>query len=175
MPRKLVILFGLEQTLIRHWNDPTPMFTAVLRDIIHNRIIISDLDVSFGIYSYALWCKDNIERFWNELAEPIQETLGINFDPEYVFDTMQMIKDFSRKNNSIEYNAYCRVIDKEKSIIDFRRGNSKLSGIDIIFIDDKVTNGMQVLYPDDGSIFFTNPLHLINIKRDKDKEESDET
>jgi hypothetical protein len=163
-----VILLDLENTVIKHWSEPMLINKEALRSFIQNvkSTVKESTTCSIGIYSYAIWCEKNYTTLIEKLLPMVEKELGIEFDEDYVFTMDELMEDFARKNNKIDYGSYCSVINKEKSILDFHVGNPKFVGKNIILIDDTVTHGLMIVYPnldtmhDPKIISFIHPEYI---------------
>jgi hypothetical protein len=164
---KWVVLFDLENCLIKHWDEPTPINTEEIRAFLE-QIYEYGYSYTFGIYSYALWRKVNREILINELLPVIEKGLGIKFDTDYIFLTSDIIEDFSKKHSPIDYAAYCSVISKQNSLLDFQRLNPKFDGCSIALVDPTVTHGMNVYIPGGNTLIFINSEGLVDFKRTRE-------
>jgi hypothetical protein len=161
----LVILFDLEATTIEHWSNPVLINQEKIKRVLSG-VNMGDMNKIYGIYSYALWCDENIEIFNSGIRSKIENEFDIAFDDEYIFHMNDIMDNFASKNAIINYRAYCLTINKEKSILDFHVRNPKFYRKDIMLIDDTVQHAMTITYPDIDSIpdpktiMFVNPNHI---------------
>ena len=144
----LIVLFDLEGTIITHWNNPDLINMEKVLHLLNAIKSANDIgEVTLGIYSYALWCKDNMEIAEEIILPVIEEVIDDKFNYDYVFSMDEILKDFEKKNNKIDYRAYCSVINKEKSILDFHISNKKFEGKNIVYVNSTVNHGLTCIYP----------------------------
>jgi hypothetical protein len=166
----LIVLFDLEATIIQHWTDRTLINVRPIRNFVQECIdaIEPDAVCIFGVYSYAIWCEENRNILKNDILPGIERAMGeIIFDDDYIFSMDEIVKDYSRKNSDIDYNTYCKFINKEKSLLDFQYDNIKFKhACDITLIDDTVHHNLTVIIPANSPqesrrmISYVNPSFL---------------
>lgn len=161
MNKDVVILLDLEGTVITHWSKRELINIDKLKSLINH--FTKKYNVTFGIYSYAIWCVENLRILKSEIIPKLEESFEITFSDDYIFHIDDLINNFSRKHTGIDYKAYCFIVDKQMSIIDFQKDNLKFKNRDIILIDAFVTHEMTVMIPEENSIktiLFLNPNKL---------------
>lgn len=157
MSNSTVILLDLEDTIIKHWTTPYLINVDAIEEFVQS--VYKYGECTFGIYSYALWCNENIRILQDRILPLIEQALDVAFDETYIFHMNDIVSDFVAKNGPIDYGTYCTLINKEKSILDFHVGNPLFEDRSIILIDDTVTHGLLMNYPH-MTINFVNPNNL---------------
>lgn len=136
-----VILFDLEETLIDSW-DQRNLLVENVEKIKEQLIGELGSNLRFGIFSWAIWNEDDREDFNQTLRGPLEEALGIKFDPEMIF-SMQSIADlilkFRRKKLSIE--DVFDLFGKEECLLTLHRFNH-FNCETVALVDDRVDHGL---------------------------------
>jgi len=89
--KNTILYFDLENTLIEHWTDQRLCWQNNNRSIFdyHNHSKI-------GIFSFALWCDENIQTFINDgMMGMIQDEYGIEIDVDEIIHVNDMIEAYN--------------------------------------------------------------------------------
>jgi len=164
MKNNMIVLFDLERTVIDTW-DNRQLITNNIKKIktLLSQLELNDFKCTFGVYSYAIWCINNLKILKSEIIPRLEKSLKIKFDDSYIFHMDDIMNDFAKKHTGIDYRAYCYAISKEMSIMDFQKDNLKFLKADITLIDNNVTHAMTIFIPEAEAIktiTFINPEKL---------------
>lgn len=158
-----VVLFDLENCLIRHWDDAHIINVEAIQGFL-SHLLEHDYSYTYGIYSYALWREENRDIVINKLLPQLEDNLNIEFEEDYIFGMGDIVRDFSSKHGNIDYRAYCSVVSKEYSLMEFQKNNPKFYRCSIVLVDPTVVNGLSVFDPRGNTMLFINSNELENFK-----------
>lgn len=141
----VIVFFDLEGTLINHWTDPTICNVESVQNVLNLPYIRDAKRKRFGIFSFALWCDENMVNFLNgEVIKTIQQEHGFEIDPSLVIDVPTMAASIE-KSQPPGHNKKLVVGDvweygKTHAFLDFFLWNY---WADMMILVDDVVDDMQ--------------------------------
>jgi hypothetical protein len=151
--KNTVLYFDLENTLIRHWTDERLCWVE------SNKLILEHYKPKeIGIFSFALWCDENIKKFINEgMKDKIEETYGVLINVDEIIHVNDMISAYDKVNTDKNHPGSDNKYDYFMSWI--RVNSDKFRGFtELILVDDTVEDQynqkIESVYP---NVSFINP------------------
>jgi hypothetical protein len=93
----VIVFFDLEGTLINHWSDPTICNKESVANVMRLDWIRNKPHVRVGVFSYAIWCDENLINFLNgEVITNIQKEHGFLIDPSLIIDVPTMARSIEK-------------------------------------------------------------------------------
>lgn len=154
MLKKRILFFDLENTLIEHWTDQRLCWTE------NNKKFLKECDPStIGIFSFALWCDENIAILKNDgMLDMIEQEYGINISHDEIIHTNEMIE--AAKVESGHNTQYPNSNNKEAYFLNWVCHNkARLSGYDEIWLVDDTVDP-RVFTHNGLRIIFKNPVEI---------------
>ena len=146
-----LMFFDLENTLIQHWTDRSLCW------IPSNQKFIEECQADvYGVFSYALWCDENIAEFTNSgMRNQLERLYGIQFQDDLIIHTNEVIAASTKMREGVSRNdekyygfmEWCEV----------HQDGNRLSPFDEVWlVDDTIDDGVN----DDlrFKIVFRNPV-----------------
>ena len=154
---RCLMFFDLENTLIHHWTDQRLCWQD------NNRKFLGECQPDvIGIFSYALWCDENIDQFINGHMLPmIQDEYGIEVDQSLIIHVDEIMAAMNRSPFRAGRPEVNRNNEKEYGFYDWCYANyaSHLQGYDEVWlVDDTIDDGEDTDFFSDIKLVFRNPV-----------------
>src|SRR6478736_4952511 len=138
MNRRILYL-DLENTIIDHWStfEYLPDNIKKIQEIIEKR----DID-SIGIFSYAIWCDENVKILMDKPFKEINEYFSGKLDRSLIIPVQSMVdssKQINPKAVDLSTGYYWRFFSKEHAMLDYVRMNHLVDDY-IGLVDDTITH-----------------------------------
>lgn len=156
MPNKpSVLFFDLENTLINHWTDQQLCWTEQNR-----RILETCEPCRIGIFSFALWCDENIKTFIYEgMKEMVEKEYEITVNADEIIHVNDMIDAYNNVNTEKSHpNGH----NKKGYFLSWLKANKhrfKYYG-SVWLVDDTIDDGSIVDTEWPFVIHFRNPVEI---------------
>lgn len=94
IPGKVILYFDLENTLINHWTDQRLCWIEQNKNILKE-----SAPAKIGIFSFALWCDENINTFINNgMKAMIENEYNVAIAEDEIIHVNDMIKAYNDVN-----------------------------------------------------------------------------
>ncbi|MBP7284948.1 MAG: hypothetical protein KBA66_25400 [Leptospiraceae bacterium] len=126
------LFLDLEKTIIHSWDDPI----LINEERIIN-IIRSVNPSKIGIYSFAIYNKQDLDIFQKTILFALEGALHINIQTDLIF-TVEEIADTVLKTKKSDVRNFIQVYGKQRSFTEFIKEKYKEGNF--VLIDDLVEN-----------------------------------
>ena len=155
MTENTILYFDLENTLIEHWTDQRLCWVEGNKSILHYH-----RPVTIGIFSFALWCGENIEQFIHGgMKNMIEQEYDIQIDTKEIIHVNDMIETYNLENDKSNHPGSN---NKSQYFIAWAHSNIKrLESYDnLVLVDDTIEECMFNIGEKPVYTHFRNPVEI---------------
>ncbi len=112
----------------------------------------------FGLYSWAVHNKSDLEYFLNEEKEWVEKMFGFRFDKEYLYtleNVMDMVQNLTNKTQKFNHTEFFKLFNKENSMLELLKSDL-FKNKHLFLVDDMVNDNTFSCKENNSKVTFVN-------------------